>query len=194
MFIDLFHGRAQCSLGENMKDISRIFIGIALVLVVLGLAMPHAAAMIHYRRGIGLAANEQPIVLQRPGEYHVMLRLVVWPLWYYQENLATYDSVTLTLMLIPLKLIGHSSVPVIFGDGCTWLEGGRQQCTWTNVHLSQDEDGVTLDATLLLGIDFLVGSADGLGTYHLKLDATATAAAGTIIFEGHTFVAVFVDG
>ena len=178
-----------------MKDISRIFIGIALVLVVLGLAMPHAAAMIHYRRGIGLAANgNEPIVLERPGEYHVTLALVVWPLWYYQENLATYERPTLNFTLVPYQVSGHSSVPIIFGDRCTWLEGGGQQCTWTNVHLSQDEDGVTLDATLLVGVDFMVGSADGLGTYHLKLDATATAAAGAIVFEGHTFVAVYVLG
>ena len=155
--------------------------------------MPNAAAMIHYRRGIGLDANyNEPIALQRPGEYHVVLRLVVWPLWYYQENLATYDTVTLNFALVPYKMIGHSSVPVIFGDHCTSLAGGGQQCTWTNVHLSQDEDGVTLDATMTLGLDFVVGPADAMGTYRLELDAIATAAAGTITFEGHTFVAVFV--
>lgn len=176
-----------------MKDISRLFVGIALVLVVLGLAMPHAAAMIHYRRGIGLAANgNELIALERPGEYHVTLALVVWPLWYYQENLATYETVVLNLSLVSYQVSGHSSVPIIFGDRCTWLEGGGQECTWTNVHLSQDEDGVTLDATLTLGLDFVVGSADGLGTYHLKLDAIATAAAGAITFEGHNFVTVYV--
>jgi hypothetical protein len=175
-----------------MKSSSMFLVGLILSVLALTAIVQQATALVYYRRGVGIRLdNDQQLMFQRPGEYHAVLRLVVWPLWYYQEDLTTYDTVTITLEMVPYRVV-HSYIPIIFGDRCTPLGGLKEQCTWTNVHLSQDEDGVTLDATLYLSLDFLVGPADGLGIYFLKLDATASAAAGAIVFEGHTFGTVLV--
>ena len=178
-----------------MRSSSKLLVGLILSALALGLIVPQATAGIHYRRAIGIAVdNNDPwnegLSFQRPGNYHATLRLVVWPLWYYVDDLTTYDTVTMTLALRTYKMLSHGSLPILFGDNCASLQDGTLQCTWTNVHLSQDEDGVTLEANLYLGMDLIVGPDSGAGLYHLTLDAIATAPG--VIFEGHTFVTLLV--
>jgi len=170
-----------------MKTLSILLVGLILSTLALAVIAPQATADVHYRRGIGIAAGDgQVLSFQRPGDYHATIRIVVWPLWYYVEGLDTYDTVTMTVTVHTVRMIGHASMPILFGDNCASLQGGSLQCTWRNVHLSQDEDGITLDATLYLGMDIVVGSADGTGLYSLTFDGIATAPG--VVFEGHSFV------
>jgi hypothetical protein len=167
-------------------------VGVILSVLALTTVVQQATALVYYRRGVGIRlASDSQLAFKRPGEYHAVLSLAVWPLWYYQEDLTTYDTVTIIVELVPYRVV-HSYIPIVFGDRCTSLTPLKEKCTWTNVRLSQDEDGVTLDAVLDLGLDFLIGPADGLGIYFLKFDALASAAGGAIEFEGHTFATVYV--
>ena len=171
-----------------------LLVGLLMLSVAFGLALPYAMA-IHSRRAIALGAfPNRPIFLERPGEYNVELFLVLRPLWYYRENLNTYDTVKLNVTLTRYQTIGYGSIPIMFGDGaCRALPGGGLQCTWTNVRLSQDEDGVTLDACVRVTTTFLVDARAAIGTYSLKFDAIATAPQD-VTFEGHDFLAVYVVG
>jgi hypothetical protein len=174
-----------------MKTSSILLVGLIVSVLASAAIAPQAMAGVHYRRGMGIGVdNDQALSFQRPGDYHATLTVGVWPLWYYVEGLDTYDTVTMDLTLHTYKMISHGSLPILFGDNCVSLQGGGLQCTWRNVHLSQDEDGVTLDATLHLGIDIVVGSDAGIGLYSLTFDGIATAPG--VIFEGHTFVTLLV--
>jgi len=173
-----------------MKRSSILLVGLILSVLASAAIAPQVTAGVHYRRAIGIGVdNDERWSFQRPGDYHATLRVVVWPLWYFEEGLDTYDMVTMNLTLHTYKMISHGSLPILFGDNCATLQGGGLQCTWRNVHLSQDEDGVTLDATLYLGLDVVIGPA-GVGIYSLTIDAIA--AAPGVIFEGHTFVTMLV--
>jgi hypothetical protein len=178
-----------------MKGSSKLLVGLILSVLALGLIVPQATASIHYRRGIGIGVNndDEGISFQRPGNYRATLMVVMYPLWYFVDGLDTYDTVTMTLTLQRYKMMTSGNLPVLFGDNCVLLpslQGSSLQCTWSNVHLTQDEDGVTLDATLYLGLDVIVGPSDGIGLYHLTFDGIATAPG--VIFEGHTFATLLV--
>ena len=174
-----------------MRSSSKLLVGLILSALALGLIVPQATAGIHYRRGIGIGVeNRETLSFQRPGNYHTTLRVGLWPLWYFVEDLDTYDTVTMTLTLHTYKMIGHGSLPILFGDNCVTIQGNALQCTWRNVRLSQDEDGVTLDATLSLGLDIVVGADAGVGLYSLTLDGIASAP--EVIFEGHTSAILLV--
>jgi hypothetical protein len=173
-----------------MKASSMLLVVLILAVPVLAMVAPQATAHnFHYRKGMGIRVDsEQWLSFQRPGDYRMTLMVVVWPLWYFQEGLATYDTVTLNLTLHPYRLLAHGAAPILFGDNCEQIhnwDGNVLQCTWRNVHLSQDEDGITLDATLYLGIEVTVLPSTGTGLYLLEVDGIA--AAPGLLFEGHTF-------
>jgi len=136
------------------------------------------------------AQSDEGLSFQRPGNYHGTLSVTVWPLWYYVANLDTYDTVTMNLKLGKYMMISHGSLPVLSGGSCASLQDGTLQCTWSNVQLSQDENGVTLDATLYLELDVTVGPGAGIGFYQITLNGIATAPGVT--FEGHTFATLVV--
>jgi hypothetical protein len=183
-----------------MKDSSRLLVGLALSLLALAAIMPTATA--GRTMGIGVD-NKEGFSFQRPGTYHVTLRVVVWPLWYFVEDLDTYSKVTLNLTLHRVIVNGYGSQPIISSNNCASLPNssplglvfpgapsGGLQCTWSNVHLSQDEDGVTLDATLYLQIDVVVSPDAAVGLYYLALDGMATAPG--LSFEGDAFATMLV--
>jgi hypothetical protein len=176
----------------------RLLIGLVLTALAFGIALPHATAF-HYRLGIGLGIwdldwSESPILLERPEPYAdsrtypLGLALVLKPLWYYQEDLQTYDTVVAKLRVVQYGTT-YGGVPrLLLPQNCVLLQGNVWECTYRNVRLSQDEDGITLDAALRLDLDIIVDWTAAVGVYHLEVSVFATAGP-EMTFGGYRFFA-----
>ena len=186
-----------------MKRLYNLWIVLMLSVLALGGVLPYAQAHVVYNtRGITLdvrSADGSSLSFKGPGRYHLTILVILYTPWWWAD-FDTYSSVTLNITLARYGIITYGQSPVLdTGGRCGTLDDqrqgwtpndGTQYCTWTNVHVSADEDGVTIGSALYLDVDLVVDSHTGGGVYWLRLDAAATGP--EVWFEGHSFTAIRV--
>lgn len=158
---------------------------------MVGFTLPYASAQYVHPRGILIFMSDQSITLlyNGPGEYSADLFLVIMPPWYFAD-VSTFDTVTLTLRLVTQESISccYPNTPRTPIDAPTLLTDTLQ---WSNVHLSQDENGATVGGVLYGTVTFLITGNTRPGYYFLYMNAQATSAGA--IFLGFDYVAVGVS-
>ena len=171
---------------KNAKAVTFAILAITLALSVL--VAPASAEKYVHPRGMFMSTFPQQILvfMGASGEFSVDLAVIIYPPWYFVEDLMGFDSVTLTIKLVtdcPLCRHTVGNPPSLLGAG----SDGTLVAKWGTVTMTEEENG----AFLLVPITFVITGYTGAGFYMLYLSAQADSSSAT--FQGWDQIPVSVS-
>jgi hypothetical protein len=167
---------------------SKLALWILLSGIVIGTAVLPVSAQYYHPRGLIISTYPQQIlVFWSTQDVSAQLIVLIKPPWYFVQNVTGFQTVTLTVTLIPIETVSGPTdypapPPMQLAGGTDSGGGSTVTFQWTNVAMGTDGYGAIEGGYLLCTINFVISPSTPTGFYRLHLSAQADAPG--LVFAG----------